>query len=115
MFIGVGLGAAVNYLLGISPKHNINFWLIIACFVGIGMLVSFIIETKMQKKQEETDSASKADSSLCPYYGNTPDNLGNRFLTILGIIFSQSWEFSSHILGNFIYYAYLCRQILSFL
>lgn len=51
ILVGVGLGALCDALLDISPKHNIYFWLIIATGMGIGLLVSFVIEYKLAKKE----------------------------------------------------------------
>ena len=51
ILVGVGLGALCDALLDISPKHNIYFWLIIAAGMGIGLLVSFVIEYKLAKKE----------------------------------------------------------------
>ena len=51
ILIGMGLGALVDALLGLAPKHNIYFWLIIAAGMGIGLLTSFIVEYKLTKKE----------------------------------------------------------------
>jgi len=53
ILIGIGLGALVDALLGLPPKHNIYFWLIIAAGMGIGLLVSFIVEYKLMKKEQQ--------------------------------------------------------------
>lgn len=53
ILIGMGLGALVDALLGLAPKHNIYFWLIIAAGMGIGLLVSFIVEYKLMKKEQQ--------------------------------------------------------------
>ncbi|MCR5333805.1 MAG: DUF6249 domain-containing protein [Bacteroidaceae bacterium] len=52
ILIGMGLGALVDALLGLAPKHNIYFWLIIAAGMGIGLLTSFIVEYKLTKKAQ---------------------------------------------------------------
>ena len=52
VLIGMGLGALIDALLGIPPKHNIYFWLIIAAGMGIGLLISFIVEYKLTKKEQ---------------------------------------------------------------
>lgn len=52
ILIGVGLGALCNALLGISPKDNVYFWLVVAAGMGIGLLVSFIIEYMLTKKEQ---------------------------------------------------------------
>ena len=53
ILIGMGLGAFVDALLGLAPKHNIYFWLIIAAGMGIGLLTSFIVEYKLTKKEQQ--------------------------------------------------------------
>ena len=53
ILVGIGLGALCDGLLGISPKQNIYFWLIIAAGMGIGLLISFVIEYKLGKKEQE--------------------------------------------------------------
>ena len=50
--MGICLGALANYLLHISSS-NMFFWCIIACGVGIGMLISFVIEYQLSKKNKE--------------------------------------------------------------
>ena len=52
ILIGMGLGALVDALLGLAPKHDIYFWLIIAAGMGIGLLISFIVEYKLTKKAQ---------------------------------------------------------------
>ena len=54
VLVGAGLGAALNGYFGLSPKHNIYFWLAIAAGMGIGLLVAFIIEYKLTKKEKDT-------------------------------------------------------------
>lgn len=56
VLIGMGLGALINALLGLAPKHNIYFWLIIAAGMGIGLLISFIVEYKLTKKEQQEQS-----------------------------------------------------------
>ena len=56
ILMGIGLGTLVNALLGLAPKHNIYFWLIIAAGMGIGLLVSFIVEYKLTKKEQQEQS-----------------------------------------------------------
>ena len=53
ILIGMGLGALVDALIGLSPKHNIYFWLIIAAGIGFGLLTSFIVEYKLTKKEQQ--------------------------------------------------------------
>ena len=53
ILIGMGLGALVDALLGLAPKHNIYFWLIIAAGMGFGLLTSFIVEYKLTKKEQQ--------------------------------------------------------------
>ena len=58
MLLGVGLGAGINWLAGIST-HDIYFWLIVAFGVGIGMLCSFLVELRLAKKQHPTEENRK--------------------------------------------------------
>ena len=55
ILLGIGLGAAINWLAHIDPDENIYFWLIIACGIGIGMLCSFLAELRLAKKQHPTE------------------------------------------------------------
>ena len=52
VLIGVGLGALADYLLNI---HDIYFWLVIAFGVGIGLLISFFVELKLQDKEPKEE------------------------------------------------------------
>ena len=60
MLLGVGLGAAIDWLADISTK-SIYFWLIVAFGVGIGMLCSFLVELRLAKKQHPTEDNWKED------------------------------------------------------
>jgi len=51
ILIGLGVGAFADFLLGLEAKHNIYFWLIIAFGIGLGLLVSFFFEYKLQEKE----------------------------------------------------------------
>lgn len=55
VLIGLGIGALVNYLLNVpmGGPEGIYFWVVLAFGVGLGLLVSFIVEQKL-KKQEPT-------------------------------------------------------------
>ena len=57
---GAGLGAAWNGLIGVKPDHNIYFWLTIAACMGIGLLIAFLIETKLSKKEKQTGEQEEA-------------------------------------------------------
>ena len=54
ILLGVGLGAAIDWLADISTK-SIYFWLIVAFGIGIGMLCSFLVELRIAKKQHPTE------------------------------------------------------------
>ena len=56
ILMGMGLGALIDALLGLAPKHDIYFWLIIAAGMGIGLLISFIVEYKLTKKEQQEQS-----------------------------------------------------------
>lgn len=56
ILVGIGLGAAVDALIGLSPKHNIYFWLIIAAGMGVGLLTSFVIEYKLTQKERQENT-----------------------------------------------------------
>ena len=60
ILLGIGLGAASNALFNINPKDEIYFWLILAAGCGLGFLASFIVETKMQKKEIQEDEQPDA-------------------------------------------------------
>ncbi|MBP5514157.1 MAG: hypothetical protein J6Y04_05225 [Bacteroidaceae bacterium] len=48
VLIGLGLGALLNFVLNLNPKHDIYFWILLAFGCGLGLLCSFIIEYKLQ-------------------------------------------------------------------
>ena len=60
MLLGIGLGAAIDWLADISTK-SIYFWLIVAFGVGIGMLCSFLVELRLAKKQHPTEDNWKEE------------------------------------------------------
>ncbi|MBO4519471.1 MAG: hypothetical protein J5704_05470 [Paludibacteraceae bacterium] len=52
ILLGLGLGAFINWAIedvGFNLS-NIYFWLILAFGIGVGMLVSFLVEMKLYKK-----------------------------------------------------------------
>lgn len=49
-FAGAGLGSACNALFGVSAD-DIYFWMTIAGGVGVGLLIAFVIEYKLSKKE----------------------------------------------------------------
>lgn len=53
--IGLGFGAVASILLGLplNGSKGIYFWILLAFGVGLGLLVSFIVEQKL-KNQEPT-------------------------------------------------------------
>ncbi len=51
-FAGAGLGAVCNALCGVSTG-DIYFWMAIAGGVGVGLLIAFVIEYKLSKKDDE--------------------------------------------------------------
>ena len=59
VLIGLGVGAFADFLLGLEPKHNIYFWLVIAFGIGLGLLVSFFIELKLQNKENQQATQQK--------------------------------------------------------
>ncbi len=61
ILLGIGLGAAIDWLAHIDPDENIYFWLIIAFGVGIGMLCSFLVELRLAKKQKPTEDNWKEE------------------------------------------------------
>ena len=54
VLLGAGLGAAISGWAGTGPD-NLYFWLPIVAGMGLGMLISFIIETKMTKDEKNQD------------------------------------------------------------
>ena len=55
ILIGAGLGALCNGLCGVDTE-DIYFWIAIAAGMGIGLLVSFIVEYKLTKKEQQEQS-----------------------------------------------------------
>lgn len=58
VLVGAGLGALCNGLCGVDT-HDIYFWLAIGAGMGIGLLISFIIENKLKRKQEAEAQANE--------------------------------------------------------
>ena len=57
VLLGLGLGAFANYLLNVTMvgPEGIYFWTVIAFGVGLGLLVSFLVEMKLQKKMKNEE------------------------------------------------------------
>ncbi|MBR0527857.1 MAG: hypothetical protein IJJ98_14390 [Prevotella sp.] len=55
ILIGLGIGAFADFLLGIVPHDGIYFWIIIAFGIGLGLLVSFFVELKLQKNEAKEE------------------------------------------------------------
>ena len=51
ILIGLGIGAFTDFLLGLNSVDGIYFWIIIAFGIGLGLLVSFFVELKLQKNE----------------------------------------------------------------
>ena len=50
VLLGAGLGAAWNGFFGVS-SDDIYFWLAIGAGMGIGLLIAFVIEYKLTKRE----------------------------------------------------------------
>ena len=55
ILIGLGIGAFADFLLDIVPHDGIYFWIIIAFGIGLGLLVSFFVELKLQKNEAKEE------------------------------------------------------------
>jgi len=57
IMLGIGLGAFINWICEQCGQNlsTIYFWLIIAFGIGVGMLVSFLVELRLAKKQKPDD------------------------------------------------------------
>ena len=55
ILMGAGLGALCNGLCGVDTE-DIYFWIAIAAGMGIGLLISFIVEYKLTKKEQQEQS-----------------------------------------------------------
>lgn len=53
VLIGLGVGAFADFLLGLNSVDGIYFWIVIAFGIGLGLLVSFFIELKLQNKENQ--------------------------------------------------------------
>jgi hypothetical protein len=51
VLLGAGLGAACNGFLGVSSE-DMYFWLTVGAGMGIGLLIAFVIEYKLTKKEQ---------------------------------------------------------------
>ena len=63
ILLGLGLGALVNWALepfGFGAK-DINFWIILAFGIGIGLLCSFLVEMHLFKKYGKNQPENPAD------------------------------------------------------
>lgn len=60
VLIGMGCGALIDYLLGLNPYGNmkIYFWIIIAFGVGLGLMASFLVESKLQQNNTNEQEMS---------------------------------------------------------
>jgi hypothetical protein len=54
VLLGAGLGAAISGWAG-TDADNLYFWLPIIAGMGLGMLISFAVETKMTKDEKNQD------------------------------------------------------------
>ena len=55
ILIGLGIGAFTDFLLGLNSVDGIYFWIIIAFGIGLGLLVSFFVELKLQKNEAKEE------------------------------------------------------------
>ena len=55
ILIGLGIGAFADFLLGLNSVNGIYFWIIIAFGIGLGLLVSFFVELKLQKNEAKEE------------------------------------------------------------
>ena len=53
ILLGAGLGALIPYLNGITDTGSLRFWLPIIAGMGCGMLIAFVIEYKLTKKNQQ--------------------------------------------------------------
>ena len=55
--IGLGFGAIASILLGLplNGSKGIYFWILLAFGLGLGLLVSFLVEMKLQKKMKNEE------------------------------------------------------------
>ena len=53
VLIGLGIGAVLNFIFQLDGYKDIYFWILLAFGCGLGLLCSFIIEYKLQKRNEE--------------------------------------------------------------
>jgi len=63
ILLGLGLGALINWALepfGFGAK-DINFWIILAFGIGIGLLCSFLVEMYLYKKYGNDRPAEPSD------------------------------------------------------
>ena len=52
VLIGAGLGALCNGLCGVDTE-DVYFWIAIGAGMGFGLLISFIVEYKLMKKEQQ--------------------------------------------------------------
>jgi len=56
VLLGLGLGYLVTFLLGFQNIDNVGFWIILACGVGVGLLISFFIQRQLEKKDRKSET-----------------------------------------------------------
>lgn len=59
VLLGAGLGAAWNGFFGVSSE-DMYFWLTVAAGMGIGLLIAFVIEYKLTKKEQSEQGEQTA-------------------------------------------------------
>lgn len=59
ILIGLGIGAILNCIFELDGKKDIYFWILLAFGCGLGLLASFIIEFKLQKRDTKTTDPYK--------------------------------------------------------
>ena len=59
ILLGAGLGALIPYLNGITDTGSLRFWLPIIAGMGCGMLIAFVIEYKLTKKNQQQKEAEQ--------------------------------------------------------
>ncbi|MCR5078009.1 MAG: hypothetical protein K6A82_08250 [Prevotella sp.] len=51
--LGMGVGYALTWLLHLQPHDGVGFWIVIAVGLGLGLLISFFMETYLDRKKAE--------------------------------------------------------------
>lgn len=63
LLVGIGLGTLACAIIGLTPRGNITYWLVVASGMGIGLLTSFVIEYWLSEKEKARPTSDGQEES----------------------------------------------------